>query len=56
VKRNSNDASAGREIEPSPRTAKEETPQEYGPFGNHTDSAFDSAWFAPPDVDLESIT
>jgi hypothetical protein len=56
VRRNSSDATAGREVEPSPRAGKEETAREYGPFGNHTDSAFDSAWFAPPDVDLDSIT
>jgi len=44
------------EVEPSLRELDNEQELEHGPFGNHTDSAFDSGWFYPRDVDLESIT
>ena len=44
------------EVEPSVRELESEPELERGPFGNHTDSAIDSGWFYPRDVDLESIT
>jgi hypothetical protein len=50
------DPKAGREAEPSSRTSVEEKIEELGPFGNHSDSAFDAGWVHRRDVDLESIT